>query len=63
MGVLLPHAEVVIGNCNHLFDPDTRPLLEPISDESTFVIIDEAHRLESRVHDFRSEIIGRESLQ
>jgi DNA excision repair protein ERCC-2 len=48
MSVLAKNADVVIGNYNHLFDPDSRALLAEILDERTFVIVDEAHRLEGR---------------
>jgi DNA excision repair protein ERCC-2 len=63
MGVLLEAAEVVVGNYNHLFDPGTRPLLSAILDEQTFVIVDEAHRLEERVRDLLSERIGRGTIK
>ncbi|MDY6819481.1 MAG: ATP-dependent DNA helicase, partial [Halobacteriales archaeon] len=63
MGVLLEEADVVIGNYNHLFDARTRELTEAILDEETFVIVDEAHRLEGRVRELLSETIGRQSLQ
>ncbi|SEN20505.1 DNA excision repair protein ERCC-2 [Halorientalis persicus] len=62
MGVLLGEADVVIGNYNHLFDPDSRPLLSQVLDESTFVIVDEAHRLEGRVRDLLSDRVGRHTL-
>ncbi|MCU4718030.1 ATP-dependent DNA helicase [Halapricum hydrolyticum] len=62
MGVLLANADVVIGNYNHLFDPDSRPLLAEILDERTFVIVDEAHRLEGRVRDLLSDRVGRQTL-
>lgn len=63
MGVLLDHADIVIGNYNHLFDPQTRPLTEAILNERTFVIVDEAHRLEERVRDLLSDTIGRQTLR
>jgi DNA excision repair protein ERCC-2 len=62
MGVLLDSAEVVIGNYNHLFDPQSRPLLASILDEDTFVVVDEAHRLEERVRDLLSDRLGRAAL-
>jgi len=62
MGVLLEHAEIVIGNYNHLFDPDSRPLLEPVLSDRTFLIVDEAHRLEERVRDLLSGRVGRATL-
>lgn len=62
MGVLLEEAEILIGNYNHLFDSRTRHLTESILDESTFVIVDEAHRLEERVRDMLSDTIGRRTL-
>ncbi len=63
MGVLLESADVVIGNYNHLFDPDARPLLASILDDRTFVIVDEAHRLEERVRDLLSDRVGRATLK
>ena len=62
MGVLLEHAEIVVGNYNHLFDPDSRPLLEPVLNDRTFLIVDEAHRLEERVRDLLSGRVGRSTL-
>ncbi|MFB6164452.1 MAG: ATP-dependent DNA helicase [Haloarculaceae archaeon] len=62
MSVLLREAEVVIGNYNHLFDPSARPLLAEVLDERTFVIVDEAHRLEERVRDLLSDRVGRHTL-
>ncbi len=63
MGVLLENADVIIGNYNHLFDQQTRHLTETVIDESTFVIIDEAHRLEDRVRDLLSDTIGTQSIR
>ena len=63
MHVLLESAEVVIGNYNHLFDPASRPLLEPALGEDTFLIVDEAHRLEERVRDLLSDRIGRATIK
>jgi DNA excision repair protein ERCC-2 len=63
LGVLLEEADVVVGNYNHLFDPDSRPLLESILDENTFVVVDEAHRLEERVRDLLSKRVGRSTLK
>lgn len=60
--VLLEHADVVVGNYNHLFDADTRPLLSGLLDEGTFVVVDEAHRIEERVRDLLSDRVGRSSL-
>lgn len=63
MSVLLEHADVLIGNYNHLFDPRTRHLTERVLDDDTFIIVDEAHRLEGRVRDLLSDRIGRHSLR
>ena len=60
--VMLDHADVVIGNYNHLFDPKTRGLTEHLVDDSTFVVVDEAHRLEERVRDLLSDRVGRHTL-
>ncbi|QGN07232.1 ATP-dependent DNA helicase [Halorhabdus sp. CBA1104] len=62
MGVLVEAADVVIGNYNHLFDPGSRPLIEGILDERTFVVVDEAHRLEGRVRDLLSDRLGRQTI-
>jgi len=62
MGVLLEAADVVVGNYNHLFDPQSRPLLESILDDRTFLVVDEAHRLEERVRDLLSARVGRATL-
>ena len=63
MGTLLEESEVVVGNYNHLFDPRTRVLTDGVVDERTFVIVDEAHRLEGRVRDLLSDRIGSVSLR
>jgi DNA excision repair protein ERCC-2 len=63
MGTLLGAADVVVGNYNHLFDPDARPLLASALDEETFLIVDEAHRLEERVRDLLSQRVGRATLK
>jgi DNA excision repair protein ERCC-2 len=60
--VMLDHADVVVGNYNHLFDPETRGLTEHLVDDSTFVVVDEAHRLEERVRDLLSDRVGRHTL-
>ena len=62
MQTLVGAAAVVIGNYNHLFDPASRALIEPILDERTFVIVDEAHRLEGRVRDLLSDRLGRQTI-
>ena len=63
MGTLLDDADVVIGNYNHLFDPQTRALTDGTIDERTVVIVDEAHRLEGRVRDLLSDRVGIASLR
>ncbi len=63
MSVLLESAEVVVGNYNHLFDPASRPLLEPVLGDDTFLVVDEAHRLEERVRDLLSNRVGRTTLK
>jgi len=62
MQVMLQHADVVIGNYNHLFDPKSRTLLTDVLDENTFVVVDEAHRLEERVRDLLSSRVGKHTL-
>jgi DNA excision repair protein ERCC-2 len=63
MSVLLEETSVVVGNYNHLFDPDSRPLLASVLDDSTFLIVDEAHRLEERVRELLSDRVGTETLK
>ena len=63
MGVLLEEADVVIGNYNHLFDPDSRPMVESVLSDRTFLVVDEAHRLEERVRDLLSDRVGRATLK
>ena len=62
MSVMLEQADVVVGNYNHLFDPTSRPLLASILDEQTFVVVDEAHRLEERVRDLLSDRLGKQTI-
>ena len=63
MMVLMYNADVVIGNYNHLFDAASRHLTEPILDENTLVIIDEAHRVEDRVRDLLTDTIGYRTIK
>lgn len=51
MGILAQQAELVLGNYNHLLDPETRYLTDGklgLLDERTIVVVDEAHQLEER---------------
>ncbi|PSP38730.1 ATP-dependent DNA helicase [Halobacteriales archaeon QH_7_65_31] len=64
MGAILGHAEVVIGNYYHAFDPTTvGSFTGELLDESTFVVCDEAHMLEPRVRDLVSERVGDSTLR
>ncbi len=64
MGALLGHAEVVIGNYYHAFDPTTTTAFTgALLDESTFVVCDEAHMLEPRVRDLVSDGVGDTTLR
>jgi DNA excision repair protein ERCC-2 len=64
MGALLPHAEVVVGNYYHAFDPvTTATFTGPLLDDSTFVVCDEAHMLEPRVRDLVSDGVGDRTLR
>lgn len=57
MADLAGRAEVVLGNYNHLFDPQTRRLTDEkigLLDEETIVVVDEAHQIERRVRDMLS---------
>ncbi len=62
MRVLLDHAEIVIGNYNHLFEPESRALIASILNDETLVIVDEAHRLEERVRDLLSMRLGTHTI-
>jgi DNA excision repair protein ERCC-2 len=63
MSVLLESASVVVANYNHLFDPESRPLLADALDSNTFLIVDEAHRLEERARELLSDRVGVETLR
>ncbi|WP_238392098.1 ATP-dependent DNA helicase [Halorussus amylolyticus] len=63
MGALLGHAEVVVGNYYHAFDPvTTATFTGALLDDSTFVVCDEAHMLEPRVRDLVSDAVGDKTL-
>ena len=54
MCILAQQADVIIGNYNHLLDPETRYLTDRklgLLNERTIAIIDEAHQLEERSRD------------
>jgi DNA excision repair protein ERCC-2 len=64
MGALLGHAEVVVGNYYHAFDPVTvASFTGALLDDSTFVVCDEAHMLEPRVRDLVSDAVADQSLR
>ncbi|WP_435348360.1 ATP-dependent DNA helicase [Haloarchaeobius sp. HRN-SO-5] len=64
MGVLLGHAEVVVGNYYHAFDPRTTgSFTGALLDDSTFVVCDEAHMLEPRVRDLVSDRVADATLR
>ncbi len=64
MGALLGHAEVVVGNYYHAFDPTTTTAFTgALLDESTFVVCDEAHMLEPRVRDLVSDGVADTTLR
>ncbi|WP_237561307.1 ATP-dependent DNA helicase [Halostella pelagica] len=64
MGAMLGHAEVVVGNYYHAFDPTTTgSFTGALLDDSTFVVCDEAHMLEPRVRDLVSEAVGDRTLR
>ncbi|GGJ04733.1 helicase [Halobellus salinus] len=64
MGAVLPHAEVVLGNYYHAFDPQTvGSFTGAVVDDSTFVVCDEAHMLEPRVRDLVSDGVGDATLR
>ena len=54
MCILAQQADVIIGNYNHLLDPETRYLTDGklgLLNERTIAIVDEAHQLEERSRD------------
>ncbi|ERG97074.1 helicase C-terminal domain-containing protein [Haloquadratum walsbyi] len=54
MCILAQQADVIIGNYNHLLDPETRYLTDKklgLLNEQTIAIVDEAHQLEERSRD------------
>ena len=64
MGAMLGHAEVVVGNYYHAFDPTTTgSFTGALLDDSTFVVCDEAHMLEPRVRDLVSDAVGDGTLR
>ncbi|WP_244605195.1 ATP-dependent DNA helicase [Halorussus halobius] len=64
MGAVLGHAEVVVGNYYHAFDPvTTGGFTGALLDDSTFVVCDEAHMLEPRVRGLVSDAVGDRTLQ
>ena len=54
MGILARQAEVILGNYNHLIDPETRNLTDGklgLLTEETIAVVDEAHQLEAQSRD------------
>jgi DNA excision repair protein ERCC-2 len=61
MAHLAEESEVVIGNYNHLFDPETRLLTDEkigLLEEDTIGVIDEAHQIEDRARDMLSASVS-----
>ncbi len=66
MADMMEHADVLIGNYYHVFDPETRLLTDmktSILDEETICILDEAHNIEERVRDILSDAHGIHSFR
>lgn len=66
MADMMEHADVLIGNYYHVFDPDTRLLTDmktSILDEETICVLDEAHNIEERVRDILSDSHGIHSFR
>lgn len=66
MADMMEHADVLIGNYYHLFDPDTRLLTDMktgVLDEETICIVDEAHNIEEKVRDILSDSQGIQSFR
>jgi DNA excision repair protein ERCC-2 len=59
---LVDYALVLVGNYYHAFDPQTRPTFENVIGPKTALVVDEAHRLESRLRDALSDSFGMQSL-
>lgn len=60
------HADVIIGNYYHVFDPDTRLLTDMkmgVLDGETLCILDEAHNIEEKVRDILSDSCGIQSFR
>lgn len=56
MRLALDHVDLVIGNYMHAFDPVTvKRMTNPIIDEGTLAVFDEAHNLVPRVREFLSK--------
>lgn len=61
MADMMEHADVLIGNYYHVFDPDTRLLTDmktKVLDEETICVLDEAHNIEERVRSILSDSHG-----
>lgn len=66
MADMMEHADVLIGNYYHVFDPDTRLLTDmktKVLDEDTICVLDEAHNIEERVRDILSDAHGIHSFR
>jgi DNA excision repair protein ERCC-2 len=66
MADMMEHADVLIGNYYHLFDPDTRLLTDmktKVLDEETISILDEAHNIEETVRSILSDSHGINSFR
>lgn len=50
--------DIIIGNYNHVFDPMTTRMTEDLLSNETILVVDEAHNLEKRVRDLRSESLA-----
>ncbi len=66
MADMMEHADVLIGNYYHVFDPDTRLLTDmktKVLDEETICVLDEAHNIEERVRSILSDSHGIHSFR
>ena len=63
MAAVHDDAEVVVGNFYHAYSRAARAITGPIIGESTFLVVDEAHSLESRVRDLFETSIGVQRLE
>ncbi len=66
LAALMGEADVLVGNYNHVFDPTTRRLTGEkagVLNDSTYLVVDEAHTVEDRVRDLLSETLSLHAIR